>query len=209
MSKITPNNVIKLCINNESWENYKTVPLYVSSASLGKHLSAALKILFDVLCCCQKAKSVINWEIGLICLSLSWTLSVFERNIWVGGVFKSQKQKIIMGAHWKVLVVAFFRRPLVPASSSIVNLTWKREGLIYNAWKGPAAILRRTPLSIPPLSSVAHSRTVHVPWLHGGWVLKYVWQNNIFGVACNLLVKPVWKEPNLPAGQVSIISIIL
>lgn len=42
----------------------------------------------------------------------------------------------------------------------------------------------------------------------GGRMLKCVWQNNIFDVACNLLIMPI-KATNLPAGRICIYYIVM
>lgn len=39
--------------------------------------------------------------------------------------------------------------------------------------------------------------------LSTGWMLKCVWQNNIFDVACNLLIMPI-KAIKLPSGRICI-----
>lgn len=62
--------------------------------------------------------------------------------------------------------------------------------------------MRHTLHSVPSSTSVAHPSPVHVRWLHRGWILS-TWQNDIFGVACNILGMPV-KASTLPVGKVRI-----
>lgn len=150
-------------------------------------------------------------------VSLSWSVLVtfylyfLARIIWY---FRSQvnwaedrlesKHNSTQSSFWRHLG----DHPLVPVLSyvsSLNTLSWiwplKKKWLDTRCLKGPAPVLRhRLFIAFLFFVSVAHSCTVLVPWLHVSSVLRRVdvemcvAKNNIFDVACSLLMMPLMAK---------------
>lgn len=211
---------MQFCVKNESRENDKTFYITYSGK---KHLSAAIKMLFDrlrVVFCYQKEYNCEKRKIMLIRLSyldLCWSWSSLlwhfmsrikvavdpqgpTLNLLYSGVMDGDMSETVSWSQFSLTC---------PLRILDCELDLKVERLDIQCLKGPATVLRHRLFTAFLFSaSVAHSCTVHVPVLHGGWMLKCVWQNNIFDVACNLLIMSV-KAPNLPAGKICIFYIVM
>ncbi len=120
----------RFCIKNESWENHKTCNCYVSSTSLGKHLSAAINIVwcFKVVYYCQKKVSFKSTTVGRNWLDLSVFILIYvglelhflARNI---SYFMSLSQRSRRSPTLNCTSSSFWRhvrdRPLVPVPAHV------------------------------------------------------------------------------------------
>lgn len=152
-------------------------------------LSAAVKILFDVLGLCNFTRSCLNLtKIGLfvfvllarniLCVKSEWVIRGVQRNVLA--FFFSPFSKMSETVH---------RPQCLPTRPIKGTRLWPD---IITAWK--ARRLSSFILSfIPSLRLICCSFMccTRPLWLDGGWILKGVWQNSVFDVACSVLQTPV------------------